>query len=83
MCKYIANCNRFLHPNFKTSCTKVNNMDLFPTIDTILMWFTTIWVLDMLMVQLEFANQCNSTMIAQLHWGDALRHTRLKPYKVA
>ena len=83
MCKYIAYYNRFLHPNFETSCTKVNNMDLFPTIDTILDAVHDNLVLDMPKVQLEFANQCNSTMIAQLHWGDELRHTRLNPYKVA
>ena len=37
--------------------------------------------LDMPKVQLQCANQCNSTKIAQLERGNGLLHTELIPYK--
>ena len=44
MCQNISNCNRFLNPSFKTRPTHMNLMNFFPTINTVLMWFSTIRV---------------------------------------
>ena len=59
----------------------MNLMKFFPTINTVLMWFSDNQGLDMPKVQLECVNQCNSTKIAQLARGDGLLHTESNPYK--